>query len=421
MMTWIVSTLLTSLASILIAAPFIWRYAARHSAEEPAPESAKSGSHQLKPSRAAFSVTSGLVVFSCVAIYMLSHGQETSGNTSLPRLSTLASTSQSAAPAGTPFPQASTTNQAVEQLQKFVSGESGTTSPRTSNSGLPPVDELIERLNARLQKNPKDISGWRTLGWSQFNLQHYNDAAATYAKAIELFPNIADLYSLRGEALVQAANGTVTPESKQAFGEALKIDTKDLRARFFNGLAMAQAGDKASALDILIEVANDAGANDTTLPTLRQRIADLGKELNVDANQRLKRPIDASAMNPPARPRDRDIAVTAKIPPGQLNSRDRDISGIAAIPGGDSKADDSRPPANDQTAMIKGMVENLAKRLNESPRDADGWIMLIRSKLVLNDPQGARDVFARALKIFEQGSPDHDHLVTAAKELGLNP
>ena len=152
---WIVSTLLTSFASILIAAPFIWRYAARHSAEVPAAQISKTGSHQLKPSRAAFSVTSGLVVFSCVSIYMLSRGQETSGNTSLPRLSTLSSTLQPAAPAGTPFPQTSTTNQAVEQLQKFVSGESGTTGPRTSNSGLPPVDELIERLNARLQKNQK--------------------------------------------------------------------------------------------------------------------------------------------------------------------------------------------------------------------------------------------------------------------------
>ena len=354
---------------------------------------------------------------------MLSRGQEASDNKSLPRLSTLSSTLQSTAPAGTPqsIPQISSTNQAIEQLQKFVAGESGATSPRTSSSGLPPVDELIERLNARLQKNPKDISGWRTLGWSQFNLQRYSDAAATYAKAIEFFPNIADLYSLRGEALVQAANGTITPESKQAFGEAIKIDTKDLRARFFNGLALAQAGDKASALDILIEVANEVGANETTLPTLRQRIAELGKELNVDVNPRLKRPIDASAINPPTLTRDRDIAATAKIPAGQLSSRDRDISAAVAMPGGESKVDDSRPPANDQTAMIKGMVDNLAKRLNESPRDVDGWIMLIRSKLVLSDPQGARDVFAKALKNFEQGSPDHDHLVTAAKELGLNP
>lgn len=411
-MTWIVSTLLTSLASILIAAPFISRYVTRHSAEKPEFQAAKTTSTQLKPSRAAFSVTSGLVLFSCVAIYMLGRAQDTSGNVSLPRLSTLSATSQTAAP--------QETSEAVEQLQKFVAGNSGNTNSQAANRGLPPVDELIERLNARLQKNPKDLSGWRTLGWSQFNLQRYNDAAATYAKAIELFPNIADLYSLRGEALVLAANGTVTPESKQAFGEALKIDTKDVRARFFKGLAMAQAGDKASALDVLIEVANDNAANETTLPTLRQRIADLSKELDIDVNPRLKRPIEASAINPSAQPRDRDIAATAKTPPAQVNSRDRDISAIGATPGGASKGGESQPRPDDQSAMIKGMVDNLAKRLNESPRDVEGWIMLIRSKLVLNDPQGARDVLAKALKVFE-GSPDRDHLVTAAKEFGLNP
>lgn len=437
MMAWIISTLLTSFASVLIAGPFIWRYAVRHSAERSATQlneqTTKSGSYHLKPSRGAFSVTSGLVVFSCVAIYMLS--QQTSGNAPLPRLSVLPSTSQSSALSGSSqlFRQSSPLqDQALDQLQKFVLGSSGSQNPPTPTSGLPPVDELIGRLTARLQKNPNDISGWRTLGWSQFNLQHYDEAAAAYAKAIEIFPNVADLYSLRGEALVQAANGTVTAESKQAFGDALRIDSRDLRARFFNGLAKAQAGDKASALDSWIEVANDAGANESTLPTLRQRIADLAKELNIDANQRLKRPIEPSAKIPPNQAKDRDIAATGKIPSAQ--SRDRDIAasakipsnqpntGMAPTPPSDTKTDNSHPPAPaDQTAMISGMVESLANRLSRSPHDVDGWIMLIRSKQVLNDPQGAREAFSRALKVFEEPSPERDHLMAAAKELGAAP
>ena len=444
MMVWIISTLLTSFASVLIAGPFIWRYAVRHSAERSAAQlneqTTKSGSYHLKPSRGAFSVTSGLVVFSCVAIYMLSHDQQTSGNAPLPRLSVLPSTSQSPALSGNSqlFRQSSPSqDQALDQLQKFVLGSSGSQNPPTPTSGLPPVDELVGRLTARLQKNPNDISGWRTLGWSQFNLQHYDEAAAAYARAIEIFPNVADLYSLRGEALVQAANGTVTAESKQAFGDALRIDSRDLRARFFNGLAKAQAGEKVSALDSWIEVANDAGANESTLPTLRQRIADLAKELNIDANQRLKRPIEPSAKIPLNQAKDRDIAATGKIPSDQSKDRDiaasakipsnqlksRDIAGMAATPPGDTKTDNSRPPGNsaDQTAMISGMVESLANRLSRSPRDVDGWIMLIRSKQVLNDPQGAREVFSRALKVFEEPSPERDHLMAAAKELGVAP
>jgi cytochrome c-type biogenesis protein CcmH len=369
---------------------------------------------------------------------MLSRDQDTTVNASLPRLSALPTTPQATTPAPPLFPQTSpSTDLALEQLQKFASGGSDAQSPRTTNSGLPPVDELIERLNARLQKNPNDISGWRTLGWSQFNLQHYDEAAAAYAKAIQLFPNVADLHSLRGEALVQAANGTVTEESKQEFGAALKLDAKDLRARFFFGLAKAQAGDKASALDAWIEVANDAGTSETAIPTLRQRIADLAKELNVDPNQKLKRPLDMTTSGPAQQPRNRDIAATSAASPTLTRDRDiagsptnppapaqdRDIAAAASAPRSEAKPEASVPPSNptDQTAMISGMVERLTNRLNQSPRDVEGWIMLIRSKLVLNDPQAAKEAFSRASKVFEQSAPERDRLIAAAKELGLNP
>jgi cytochrome c-type biogenesis protein CcmH len=281
----------------------------------------------------------------------------------------------------------------LDQLQRFLSGNSSAQSSLKSNSGLPPVDELIPRLAARLQKNPRDISGWRTLGWANFNIQHYDDAAAAYAKAIELYPNVADLYSARGEALVRAVNGTVTAESKQAFSEALRLDSKDLRARFFIGLAKAQAGDKTTALDTWIEVANDAGANEPTIPTLQQHIAELAKELKIDVNKRLHRPINAAMETPSSQTKGRDVGVA----PGSISQSE-------------AKPDASHPSVNpaDQGDMIGGMVEGLTSRLSRSPRDVDGWLLLIRSRQVLNDPTAARETFERALKVFEESSPERD-------------
>jgi cytochrome c-type biogenesis protein CcmH len=72
----------------------------------------------------------------------------------------------------------------------------GTEEPAsTAGAGklLPDVDTMTERLAARLEATPEDIEGWRMLGWSYFHTGRYEQAAAAYAKAVELDPNSAEL------------------------------------------------------------------------------------------------------------------------------------------------------------------------------------------------------------------------------------
>ncbi len=49
--------------------------------------------------------------------------------------------------------------------------------------------------------------------------------------------------------------------------------------------------------------------------------------------------------------------------------------------------------------MINAMVERLAARLVQQPDDAEGWTRLGRSYMVLNQPDKARDAYARAVKL----------------------
>jgi cytochrome c-type biogenesis protein CcmH len=220
------------------------------------------------------------------------------------------------------------------------------------------------------------------------------------------FPVVADLYSARGEALVAAANDTVTADAKQALGEALKLNAKEPRARYFLALAKAQTGDKAAALDDWIELANDVGANDPTIPALGQHLAELAKELNVDISKKLHRPLITALGRTAVEPKSPTIGSVpnAKM---QSNPKQADVSAIV-------------PPAN-QAVAIGDMVERLSRRLERSPRDVDGWIMLIRSKKELNDSVAARQAFERALKIFDEGSVERDRLMAAAKSFGLSP
>jgi cytochrome c-type biogenesis protein CcmH len=66
-----------------------------------------------------------------------------------------------------------------------------------------------------------------------------------------------------------------------------------------------------------------------------------------------------------------------------------------------------------------GMVDGLANRLERSPRDADGWIKLIRSRVVLGESNLAKQALARGLEVFADDGPERDRIAAAALQLGL--
>ncbi len=275
-------------------------------------------------------------------------------------------------------------------------------------TGLPPVEEMIERLQTRLQRNSKDPEGWRMLGWSYFSLERFADAADAYAKAIELRPDSADFHSARGEALVRGADGVVTREASKEFEQALQLDSKDPRARFFTGLAKEQAGDKQAALSDWNNLLADAAPTESWLPELKQRIAELRKD-----------PGDTSAPPPRA---ESNISVDAMR---DFLRTEKAKQQAAETSSGGPTAEDVRKAEKmapqDRTAMIRGMVDGLAARLDQSPGDADGWIKLIRSRVVLGESELARQSLQRALAFFKEEGPERDRIVDAARQLGIEP
>jgi cytochrome c-type biogenesis protein CcmH len=445
MILWIVSTALTSLVMVLVAVPFILRLAVRrsiaaleekavadrsqHSRSAGAPAAGETDEARAAPieskrpipadgnasgppgrgipnSRLIWTAatSSAVVVLGILGLYALMRDEPIATDPSTASISLPVLARAPVSPRNNVQLLPKSPSAADQWLDQVATTVPPVQSAPKAASGLPPVDELIERLVARLRQNPKDIGGWRTLGWSYFNLQRYDDAEAAYAKCIELNPDIADCYSARGETLVRAANGTVTAESRQAFANALRLDLKDLRARYYEGLAKAQAGDKAAALDAWIGIANDGGTIDPALPDLGKRIAELAKELDVDVTQRLQQPLAAARSREP----DPSNEAVGSTPPAAAPSESRpDIAGA--------------PAQEDQAAMIRGMVERLASRLDASPRDVDGWIRLIRSRQVLKEQEAAKQALDRALKVFNDPSPERERLVAAAKGLGLSP
>jgi cytochrome c-type biogenesis protein CcmH len=336
----------------------------------------------------------GIVVLGSVGLYAAT------GNPDLPSMR-----GSGAAPRATSAfaREPSTVASFAAATQSLTDEDQGQTRLQT---GLPPVDEMIRRLAARLVQNPNDVAGWRTLGWSYASIGHFSEAAEAYAKAIELSPGAAEIRSARIEVLVKSADGTVTAEARNAIEETLRVNPKEARARFFKGLAKEQDGDKASALAQWTELLKDVDSDEAWVADLKSRVGELERDLGIDAA-------------PPVVSRP---GTTGGLLEALRTSRAPQMS--RAIEKGPSQEDvraAESMPAGDRANMIQGMVDGLASRLERSPRDADGWIKLLRSRVVLGETELARRALARGLDVFADDKQQRDRIVAAAQQLGLSP
>ncbi|MEQ1547046.1 MAG: tetratricopeptide repeat protein [Chakrabartia sp.] len=266
---------------------------------------------------------------------------------------------------------------------------SGTGTPK----GLDDVDTMISRLAERLKTDTTDGEGFRMLGWSYVNTGHPDDAVTAYEKAIKLLPNRADAHAGYGEAMVAVAKDVVTPDAKAQFSEALRLDPKEPRARFFMSLYKSQNGQERLALDEWIALSNSANADQPWQVDLRQRIDKLAKKLNVDISNMLKAPIASAPITMTTAPGGGPDAATMKA--------------AAAL------------PPSQQQDMIDGMVSGLAAKLQANPDNVDGWIKLIRSRVALKDTARAKDDLDMARKAFASNPTKLGQINATAKELGL--
>jgi len=181
-------------------------------------------------------------------------------------------------------------------------------------------------------------------------LQRFNEARDAYVRAITFKPDEPQLHAELGEVLVLAAGGTVTPAAEAELAKS----GNDPRARFYGAESAVQRGDRAAAKTALQALLADAPADAPWRKAVAARLA----EIAPDEPQ--------TSTKAPAGPNAQDIAAAQSMSP------------------------------EERQAMIRGMVERLAARLEQQPNDKEGWSRLAHAYDVLGDAEKARAARARA-------------------------
>ncbi len=70
-------------------------------------------------------------------------------------------------------------------------------------------------------------------------------------------------------------------------------------------------------------------------------------------------------------------------------------------------------------SMIRSMVDQLAKRLETSPNDEDGWLRLMRARMTLGEKDAAKAALTKSLDTFASDAAAIARLTAAARDLGV--
>ncbi len=230
----------------------------------------------------------------------------------------------------------------------------------------PSVVDAVARLAERLKTQPRDIEGWVLLAQSYTRMGQMDDAIGAWRRASALAPDDLDLRGNLAESLISSAQGLVPEEARRLLETIQDKQPSEPRASHYLALAREQAGDDRGALDRWVKLAAASPENAPWLPLVRERIAGVAARLNLDA-----------------------AAITPKpLPPKAAAS------------------------AEDQTRMIKAMVEGLRAKLEANPADIAGWLRLLRSYEVL----GESDLRLEAAKRLLQQAPHQPDVLVAYGE-----
>lgn len=260
------------------------------------------------------------------------------------------------------------------------------------------VDDLLAGLVEQVRRNPDDHQGWFRLGMAYRNMEDFRQASQAFRRARELQPQTADYNNFLAEVLlIQAtrASQPSPPEAEQLLRAALQAAPGNAMSRYYLATIKSDRGDHRGAVDDLVALLREPPGGAPLPPQVRSSAIFIAGRANIDVTSRL--PPETAA------PAGGAELATAGIP-GPTQDQLRAASGMTPT---------------QQNEMGRGMVERLAARLRQNPRDARGWIMMMRSRMALNEAPQAAEAMRSGLAAFQNDAAAQAQIRQAAQALGV--
>ncbi len=237
---------------------------------------------------------------------------------------------------------------------------------------------MVRSVEKHLEANPDDARGWGVLAPIYTRLGRFTDAGNAYRQVMRIEGPSPDILSDLGETMVVAKQGLIEADAVKMFEAAVSADPKHVKSRFFLAMAKRQEGKTQEAIAMWQALLDESPADAPWREAVRQQMAEAGSS----------------------------ASVLPELPKGPALTEEQIQAGQQMASG-------------DRMEMIRGMVEGLDKRLAEDGSDLDGWLRLIRARMVLGEKDKAADALNRASAAFKDDERAITALDETRKALGL--
>ena len=256
------------------------------------------------------------------------------------------------------------------------------------------LEDAIARLEADLQRDPRQPEGWQLLGRAYAGLERFDASRDAFARAARLLPDDDALQVEAAQARARAApDRRFDATAVQALRKVLARNPDHQHARWYLGIAQRQAGDDAGAVATwtpLLALLDGAAAD-----ALREQIAVARAAAGLPAQAtgntatthevRVRVRLDPAAAPPPADAVVFVIARQAGGPPMPVAVQRHPVSALPL----DIVLSDADSPMPTQPLSALRAVEILARisRSGDAARaDGDAESAAVRVALPLDAP-----------------------------------
>ena len=250
---------------------------------------------------------------------------------------------------------------------------------------LAALNRAVSDLSQKLIADPENLKGWELLGASLMALGRPVEAQTAFLEAVKLSDRDGDYLAMYAESLIRGDNGQINAIARGVLKEAATTQSGDPRIQYYLGLADAQDGNIAAAVDRWIALANSAPADAAWLPMVVARIKDAALAQGIDIEGRL----DVAKAAPSDGPSQDDVAAAQQMTPEERQD------------------------------MINSMVDGLADRLDGNPDDPEGWARLMQAYMVLGKQDKAQAAYQKASDVFADQPDLVARFDALAKEIGI--